>query len=121
MKRITTASIAAATALTIVATPAMAAEGENTKVGSSEIYQTCKKLVGAASEEERAKMTEAKGSSTPEGICINSMVRNPETRGGVIALLTLVPLGLIGLLGAAAAATGAIPGVSLPAMPALPM
>ena len=47
MKRITTAAIAATLPLSVLASPAHAAEDETT---SSEVYQHCRGLVGSANE-----------------------------------------------------------------------
>lgn len=47
------------------------------------------------------------------------LTKDDDYKGGAIALLTLVPLGIVALLGAAAAASGMIPGVALPAIPGM--
>ena len=122
MKRIATAAVAATTALTLVATPAMAEE----KVGSSDAYQACKTVFNLAesqmtetqkAEYKRLAREETNGSSTPSGICIQGLLNDQDYRGGTLALLIGVPLGLVALLGVAAAYNGVIPGVELPALP----
>ena len=118
MKRITIAAIAATMPLSVLASPAHAAEGEKT---SSEVYQHCRGLVGSANEKEKEELRQNGGSSNPDAVCIKSMLNSPNYRGGVIAVLVGVPLAVVALLGAAAAASGMVPGVSLPNMPKLPV
>mgnify|MGYP007067761616 FL=1 len=118
MKRITTAAIAATLPLSVLASPAHAAEDEKT---SSEVYQHCRGLVGSANEKEKEKLRQNGGSPHPDALCIKSMLNSPNYRGGVIAVLVGVPLAFVALLGAAAAASGMVPGVSLPNMPKLPV
>lgn len=117
MKRMTTAAVAAPLSLSVLASPAHAAEDEK---NSSEVYQHCRGLVGSANEKEKEELRQNGGSSNPDAVCIKSMLNSPTYRGGVIAVLVGVPLALVALLGAAAAAAGIVPGVSLPSMPKLP-
>ena len=117
MKRIAAAAIAATMPLSVLTSPAHAAEDEKT---SSEVYQHCRGLVGSANEKEKEELRQNGGSSNPDAVCIKSMLNSPTYRGGVIAVLVGVPLALVALLGAAAAAFGMIPGVSIPGAPAMP-
>ena len=141
MHRITTASVAAATALTIVASPAIAADNTNLDQGSAVAFERCTKLMGgsfaeteemkkkAKTEEERVAADKALdetlgefASSTPTGTCIKVMTdERSGYRSNTLGFLIGVPLALVALLGAAAAFSGSIPGVSLPAIPGLPM
>ena len=105
MKRIAAAAIAATMPLSVLASPAHAAEDEKT---SSEVYQHCRGLVGSANEKEKEELRQNGGSSNPDAVCIKSILNSPNYRGGVIAVLVGVPLALVALLGAAAAALSLI-------------
>lgn len=134
MKRIATVAVAATLSLTAVASPAYGAEESPS---SSEAYKGCKvvmdgvfvayeaALKNAKTDEEKAElkrkfeMAKIEGfkeanSSTPSGVCIKGLLSDKEYKGGMLALLIGLPLGLVALLGAAAAFSGAIPGVNLP-------
>ena len=93
------------------------------KTGSSELYNQCKTREEAKTEaEKKAEATKAgekenTGSSSATGACIQELIDNPDTKGGILALLIGVPVALVALLGVAAAASGMIPGVQLPALP----
>ena len=93
------------------------------KTGSSELYKQCKTREEAKTEaEKKAEATKAgekenTGSSSATGTCIQELIDNPDTKGGILALLIGVPVALVALLGVAAAASGMIPGVQLPALP----
>lgn len=135
MKRIATAALAATTALSLTVAPAHAQVEvpPNKPDSSSEAYQTCVKTNNDFEKdaqkrgkgddfkklrEEAAKKEGVAGSSN-EGYCIGMLTKDDDYKGGAIALLTLVPLGIVALLGAAAAASGMIPGVALPAIPGM--
>ena len=145
MKRIATAAVAATLSLSAVAAPAFAADAPATgttatkeaqgssatkqdstkteKTGSSELYNQCKTREEAKTEaEKKAEATKAgekenTGSSSATGTCIQELIDNPDTKGGILALLIGAPVALVALLGVAAAASGMIPGVQLPALP----
>ena len=136
MKHTAIAALAATTALSLTVAPAHAqveVPPPNKPDSSSEAYQTCVKVnndlekdaeqQGKADDfkklrEEAAKKEGVAGSSN-EGYCIGMLTKDDDYKGGAIALLTLVPLGIVALLGAAAAASGMIPGVALPAIPGM--
>ena len=136
MKRIATAALAATTALSLTVAPAHAqveVPPPNKPDSSSEAYQSCVKTNNKHEKdaqkrgkgddfkklrEEAAKKEGVAGSSN-EGYCIGMLTKDDDYKGGAIALLTLVPLGIVALLGAAAAASGMIPGVALPAIPGM--
>ncbi|WJY98612.1 hypothetical protein [Corynebacterium fournieri] len=130
MKRIATAAAAATLSLSAVAAPAFAADADtdapkDETVGSSQVYEQCKtreeeKAKTADKTADKAGETENTGSSSSTGTCVQELIDNPDTKGGILGLLIGVPAALVALLGVAAAATGAIPGVSLPELPGLP-
>ena len=123
MKRIATATLAATMSLPVLVSPAYAAEAGDDgrkEVSSSEVYKQCREIASTSDEKYLTKWKENSGPSTPDGMCIYSMLRTKEFRGNTIALLTLVPLALVGLIGAGAAYAGLIPGVSIPGAPAVP-
>lgn len=142
MKRIATAAVAATLSLSAVAAPAFAADAdtdapkdekvgssistqegnEESQVGSSEAFKTCKAEAEKKAEPKDADAAkDEEGSSSATGACVKQLIDNPEYKGGILALLIGVPTALIALLGAAAAFSGAIPGIQLPALPGLPM
>ena len=132
MKRLTTAALAATTALTMTVAPAHAAD-EPAKANSSEFYQECLKELDdmeqeakkAGNEEEFKKLRQERASergysgSSNEGVCIGLAT---DDNPGAVALIILLPLAIVGLIGGGiyAAASGMIPGVSLPGVPGLP-
>ena len=132
MKRLTTAALAATTALAMTIAPAHAADNPS-KPGSSELYQEClkaakeeeQKAKAAGREEEFKKLRQERAAergysgSSNEGYCIGVLTKDDDYKAGTIALLTLVPLAIVALIGGAAAASGMIPGVSLPAIPGM--
>ncbi|MCG7277914.1 hypothetical protein MHJ95_02735 [Corynebacterium imitans] len=132
MKRLTTAALAATTALAITIAPAHAAD-DPSKPGSSELYQEClkaakeeeQKAKAAGREEEFKKLRQERASergysgSSNEGVCIGLAT---DDNPGAVALIILLPVAIVALLGGGiyAAASGMIPGVSLPGVPGLP-
>ena len=132
MKRITTAALAATTALTMTIAPAHAAD-DPSKPGSSEYYQECLKELNEmeqaakkAGKEEEFKKSREQGASersysgsSNEGVCIGLAT---DDNPGAVALIILLPVAIVALIGGGiyAAASGMIPGVSLPAVPGLP-
>lgn len=132
MKRFTAAALAAATAISLAAAPAQAAEG------SSKAYSECvtalrqydnekdKALKGGdATDKATAAIIDGilKGAfeeagiqgSSNEGTCINVLTHpTSEYRSNALAFLILVPLAIVGVLAGAAAYAGVIPGVQLP-------
>ena len=136
MKRIASAAVAATLPLSLVASPAFAAEDD---LGSSFYYRECKVEVDSIFlgydqyladtkdedkaeakkdiKEDRADRFKEYNSSTPSGVCIKKTADQEEYKSGMLGLLIGVPVGLVALLGAAAAFSGAIPGLQLPALP----
>ena len=132
MKRLTTAALAAITALAMTIAPAHAAD-DPSKPGSSELYQEClkaakeeeQKAKAAGREEEFKKLRQQRAAergysgSSNEGVCIGLAT---DDNPGAVALIILLPVAIVALIGGGiyAAASGMIPGVSLPGVPGLP-
>ena len=132
MKRLTTAALAATTALAMTIAPAHAAD-DPSKPNSSEFYQECLKELDEmeqaakkrGNEEEFKKLRQERASergysgSSNEGVCIGLAT---DDNPGAVALIILLPVAIVALIGGGiyAAASGMIPGVSLPGVPGLP-
>lgn len=136
-RRLTAASLAAVTTISLAAAPVHAEENPS----SSEAYGACvqfldefdkitdeninsddwvEQVVGAAFKESFAQELEKEGlqGSSNSGTCLRLQLQEgSEYRAGTIAFLTLVPLAIVGVLGAAAVAAGLVPGVALPPLP----